>query len=466
MPNKPPIIEQPSRRHFLRLVGLATPLWVGGVVGSALLTACTSLPAGGLLRAPAPPTPLALDETTSDEGELIFWGDANHPIDHAAAGFVAAYPAVTWLSPHPRNRAAKLQAALAANEGVPDLYWATAVEAQALGCQAQLTDLTPYLEPIAAHYHPAKLAECWSAQTEQYIGWPGDLGICGWYYRADLLEKVGWQESALATLTWPAFFGLAATLRSQGLYPYRFPAQGWPFLFFMCLHQVGGTALDQTGEKITVGSDEGIAAMRLVKQLWEAGGGLDAADGGSAYKSALQTGTLVGDFAPAWASATGSGLLAESPAGGRGQWRVAPLPMGAEILHRTALWGGGQLILPKAAANPTRALHFMHYTLASITGATRYGVDGLVPAYRPYFQAAACQAQRLPLFGAWPVCSFWASQAAELSSTYYQPAGWGAVAAAVQQEMMAIVQDAYAIEDGLSRIVERALPAFSLSQCQ
>lgn len=432
---------------------------MGVGVGLTGLAACSIPELIQDSRATIPPPP--------EHQEVIFWGDEQHPLDLAAEGFVAAYPTIEWHSPHPADRAQKLKAAFAADTGLPDLYWAEATEAQTWGCQGLLTDLTAQLKPEIAHYHPAKVAETFVARHAIHIGWPADLGVSGWYYRADQLTAMGWPEQTLAALTWADFGELAADLLKQGFYTYCFPAKGWSTLFFLILHQVGGTAVNQDGAKITINNEAGSHAMQLVKQLWEAGGGLAVSYGSAAYWAALKEGRLIGDFAPAWADRTWEANLHEADdTSAMAKWRVAPLPGGDGIVYRTGIWGGAQVVTPKAAANPEGARLFMHYALGSMEGVARYGVQGVIPAYRPYLQSAMCQAQRLSLFGDWPVCSFWATQEKELSPTYFRSAGWDAVNVAVQQEIMSIVQDTYAVKDGMSRIVERATPAFEQSKCE
>lgn len=443
--------SRPSRRRFLQLMGHVAPM--------ALLAACT-VPVTSVDNA-STVTPPATGKT------LIFWGDENHPLALAVEGFMAAHPEIEWVAPHPADHAAKMKKALAAGADLPDLYWSEAPFVQAWGCEEVLTDLTEHLKPVLTHYHPAKLAESYVVQQNQYVGWPGDLGLCGWYYRQDKLQALGWQAAELAALTWPAFIEMTATLRAQGFYTYCFPPNGWSPLFFLLLHQVGGTALRKDGKRIMLGGEKGIQAMRLLKQLWEAGGGLAVDWQQPAYWTALKEGRLLGDFAPAWARpAWEANLKANETAAVVGEWRVAPLPGGDGIAHRTGVWGGGQLVTPKAAANPAGALLFMQYALASIEGADLVSASGVVPAYRPFLASTRFAAQRSPLFGDWAFGQFWAAQEQELSTAYFRPAGWAGVRTAVEQEMMAILNDTYAIEDGMSRIVERALPAFQPSQCK
>jgi len=439
---------------------------IGGAAGVAMVAAC-SVPLivpdshGTIVpdnHGTVPPAP--------EKKELIFWGAAQHPIDLAAEGFMEEYPDIEWHSPHPVDYAKKITVALAAGAGLPDLYWADATEAQTWGCQKLLADLTEPLQPEIAHYHPAKLAESFSIRRDRYIGWPGDLGLSGWYYRADKFKELGWDEAKLAAITWPDFITMAVDLRQQGLYVCSFPADGWSMLFFLLLQQVGGTAISQNGKRITVGNQKGIDAMYIVRHLWESGGGLNVSYGSDAYWTALREGQLIGDFAPAAAKPTWEANLKDATAPTvLGNWRLAPLPTGDNIQYRTGIWGGSQLVMPKAAKNQKNALLLMKYALATVEGAARYSAGNLIPAYRPYLQSAACQAQRSPLFGDWPFCSFWASQEKQLSPDYSRPAGWDAVNAAVEQEMMAIVLDAYSVEDGMSRIAEIARPEFERTRC-
>lgn len=438
-----------SRRHFLQLICSTASV--------ALLAACST------------PAPIATrpDATrpTIEKNTVTFWGDAPHPMDLAAESFRATHPEFVWNSPHPVDPLEKMKTAFATGADLPDLYWADSPLAQAWGCQKLLTDLSAHLEPLRTDYHPAKLAETLLVKHDQHFGWPGDLGLTGWCYRQDQLAALGWQEAELAALTWPAFIELTTELRAQGLYTYCFPPNGWSPLFFLLLHQVGGTAVREDGKRIMVGGEKGIQAMHLLKQLWEAGGGLSVAWQQPAYWAALKAGQLVGDFVPAWARAAWEANLHEMPSASGVQWRIAPLPGGDGIPYRTGVWGGGQLVMPKAAPNPEGALAFIQYALASVDGAAACSAATIVPAYRPYLTTKAFADQRSPLFGDWSFGQFWAAQEQELSTAYFRPAGWEAVRTAVEQEMMAILLDTYAVEDGMSRIVEHALPAFGQTRC-
>jgi ABC-type glycerol-3-phosphate transport system substrate-binding protein len=448
-----------SRRQFLGLMG--------GMVSLAALAGCAALGA-------APQTGDEAAAPAAERRELVFWGHDQHPIDLAAEGFVEKYPEISWVSPHPADRVEKLVAKMAADSGAPDLFWAEATDAQDWGCNELLTDLTHHLKPEIDQYHPAKVAETLIAKTGKYVGWPGDLGVSGWYYRQDKLEAAGMGDVDFEALTWSDFVRMAGELAQQGLNSFCFPADGWSALFMFVLHQVGGTAISQDGQHLTVGDEKGVAAMQIVKNLWDAGrtenpdqpAGLEVAWWSPPYWAALREGTLIGDFAAAWAKGFWEANLqdAEDP-GAFGNWRIAKFPGGEGIQYRTGIWGGPQLINPKASANTQDALLFMQYALGSVEGAARCGEWGIIPAYRPYLESDEFLSQRSPVFGDWAFCEFWAEQEKELSPEYFRPAGWGTVEVIVGKEMVPILLDEYGVEEGMARLVELATPDFERMRC-
>ncbi len=445
-----PIGSPLSRRHFLTLVG--------SMAGAAALAACAApgaAPEGGSAAAPA-----------AAGRELVFWGHDQHPIDLAAEGFVELHPDITWVSPHPADRGEKITATMAAGSGAPDLYWAEAGEAQDWGCNALLTDLTDYLQPVINDYHPAKVAETFVAKTGRHVGWPGDISVSGWYYREDKLAEAGYADLDVDNLTWPDFFALAADLKEQGLYTFCFPADGWSALFYFALHQYGGTAISQDGQTLTVGDEKGIAAMQLVKNLWDSGGGLDVGWWSPPYWAALKEGTLVADFAAAWAKGFWEANLQDSDDDSAfGNWRIAPLPGGDGIEYRTGIWGGAQLVNPASSPNTEDAITFMEYALGTVDGAARCGAWGIIPSYRPYLESEEFLTQTSPVFGDWEFCRFWAAQEQELSPNYFRPAGWSAVDPIVGREMVPILTGEYSVEDGMARIVEIATIDFERTRC-
>ncbi len=333
---------------------------LGSLASATLLAACSAssdASAGGEVGTP-----------DAQAKEVIFWGHEQHPLDLAAEGFVEVHPEIRWVSPHPADWVDKLQIAMASDSGCPDLVWAEVLQAQNWGCNDLLTDLTDVLRPQVDNYHPLKLNETLIAKTGHNIGWPGDISVSGWYYHANKLAEAGYGSVDFGSYTWDDFYVMAADLKSQDLYAFAFPADGWSALYMFALHQLGGTAVSQDGQQITIGSDEGLRAMQIVKNLWDAGG-LDVEWWSAAYWAALKEGQLVGDFAAAWARGFWEAQLADSAdVPETSMWRVAKLPGGDGIHYRTGVWLGWQLVNPKAGINDQNALDFMQYALGSTEG--------------------------------------------------------------------------------------------------
>jgi ABC-type glycerol-3-phosphate transport system substrate-binding protein len=439
-----------SRRQFLALIGSAS---------AVVLVACTP-PAASSQTSGGNATP------ATQKKQLIFWGYDQHPMDLAAEGFVPAHPNVEWVPMHSDDWLQKLKAAMAANNGCPDLIWAEATDAQDWGCHELLNDLTDVLKPELHNYHPLKLNETFIAKSGEYIGWPGDLGVSGWYYREDKLKEAGYNDIDFEKLTWPDFLAIAKDLKEKGMYSFVFPSDGWSPLYMYALHQLGGTAVSKDGQQITIGDEKGIRAMQIVKQLWDVGG-LDVGWWSQSYWAALKEGKLIGDFASAWVKGFWEVQLKESgDNGGVGHWRIAKFPMDDDIKYRTGVWISSQLVNPKCGGNNKDALDFMQYALGTVEGASRCGKWGIIPAYHPYLESKDFLDLRSPIFGDWEFTKFWANQEKELSPEFYRPAGWQAVNDVISTEMVPVLKGEESVEDGMKRIIDIATPDFERTRCK
>jgi len=450
-----------SRREMLRL----TALGAGGLILSACAPQAGTQPAESEAETGAAAEVVSSGPTIEEpKGELIFWGHDQHPIDFAAEGFVKQFPEVEWISPHPADRDVKLQASLAAQSDCPDLYWMEAFQINDLSCVGALLDITDELSPVEDQYHPLKLAEATQPKDGKYYGWPGDISVSGWYYREDLMAEVGYSDFDFDNWTWDDFYAMAADIAEQGKYTFVFPGKSWTALYMFTLHQVGGSPTDESGLEITVDTPEGIQAMEIVKNLYESGGGLDVEWWSPAYWSALQDGTLIGDFAAAWAKGFWEAQI-ESEDQGAGKWRIAPFPTGPGIKYRTGIWGGATLVSLNCAENKENAVAFMKYALGSTEGAALAGQWGIIPAYRPYLESEEFISGRSPIFGDWAFNEFWAGQEKELSTTFYRRAGFNPINTAIQEIMPSIMDGEVSVAQGMQDIVTLAQPDVERVAC-
>ena len=404
-------------------------------------------------------------EAPKPKGEVTFWGHDQHPMDLAAEGFVRKYPDIKWQAPHPADRGEKIRATMAAGSGCPDLYWAEATEAQEWGCNGLTTDLTDLITPIKDDFHPAKLNECFIAKTGKYHGWPGDISVSGYYYRWDQMEKLGYKDVNFDTWTYDDFITMSSEIAKKGKFTFCFPAGGWSALFQFTIHQLGGSCVSKDGQTITAGDDKGIAAMEIVKKLWDCKGGMDIGWWSPEYWVAIQEGTLIGDFEAAWSKGFWEAQI-KTPDKGLGYWKIAKFPGGGGIKNRTGIWGGAQLVNPKCSKNRDNAILYMQYALGSLEGCALTGGWGIIPSYRPYLTSSLFLKGRSSIFGDWPFNEFWAGQEKELSPDFYRPAGWGAVDAIIGKEMPAILKGEISVKDGMAKIVQFSTQDFERSKCK
>ena len=120
---------------------------------------------------------------------------------------------------------------------------------------------------------PGKLAECLIAKTGQYVAWPGDIAVIGLYYRDDLLNSAG--VMLPEDWTWEEFIETGKKIKQDtGAFSMTISTAGgdatalpWTILAM----QLGGSVTNADGTEVTLDNDAGIAAMALLKQIYDAG---------------------------------------------------------------------------------------------------------------------------------------------------------------------------------------------------
>lgn len=402
-------------------------------------------------------------EAPTPKGKVVFWGHDQHPLDLAGEGFVQKYPEVVWESPHPADWGAKLQAAMAAGSGCPDLVWLEATQVANFGCAELLFPTSPVLEPIKDQFHPAKLAEAFVPKVGQYCGWPGDISLSGYYYRPDKFAEVGYGDVDWESMTWDDFIVMATDVAKQGKKCFLLPTS-WSQIFDYCLQQIGGLIVSKDGQSIQVGDEKGIAAMNRVKQLYETGAGINVDFWSPPYWTAITEGTLIGDFGAAWNKGFWEAQI-KTPEQGAGYWRITKFPKGPDVKYRTGVWGGATLAIPKCAENKENALLYMQYALGSLEGCALTGGWGIIPAYRPYLNSTLFTKGRSHIFGDWAFNEFWTEQEKGLSPEYVRPAGYGEVMGIIAREMPPILKDEISVDKGMANIVQLATPDFERAKC-
>jgi multiple sugar transport system substrate-binding protein len=378
-----------SRRKFLQVAMLGTAagaLAACAAPAAPAAPAATSAPAAD---APAAEAPAEQPVSTGGEmkGEMIFWGHADHPIYDAGQAFMKIHPDVKFTQVEITDeRVTKVEAALAAGSGAPDLNWLEANEVQSYGLRGVLLDVDETVKQIEKDLVPAKASE--ARVKGKYYGMPGDITPNTLWYRPDLAAKAGVNDIP-KDIKYEDFLTLAKEVKEKAdasMYVFSETGTGQSTLMFQVpFYQLGGNVSDETGEQILF--DQGDAAVRAVeyaKMAWDAGAGLNAEWFSPPYWGAIKEGKLAGTYSPPWMRGFFETEV-KTPETGQGQWKSVIIPVyeGGGV-HRTNVWGGATLASYTQTQVPDVVKEFMKWTFGTMEGAQVTADWGIIPPYLPW----------------------------------------------------------------------------------
>ncbi len=381
-----------SRRKFLKVAMMGTAagaLAACAAPAAPAAPAATSAPAAEAPAAEATTAPAEQPASTGGEmkGEMIFWGHADHPIYDAGQAFMKIHPDVKFTQVEiTDDRTAKVEAALAAGSGAPDLNWLEANEVQSYGMRGVLLDVDETVKQVEKDLVPAKAAE--ARVKGKYYGMPGDITPNTLWLRPDILAKGGVTEVP-KDIKYEDFLTLAKQVKEKAdasMYVFNEIGGGQGTLMFQVpFYQLGGNVSDETGEKILF--DEGDAAVRAVeyaKMAWDAKAGLDAEWFSAPYWGAVKEGKLAGTYSPPWMRGFFETEV-KTPETGQGQWKSVIIPVyegGGK--NRTNVWGGATLVSYTQTQVPDVVKEFMKYSFGTMEGSQVTADWGIIPPYLPW----------------------------------------------------------------------------------
>lgn len=396
-----------TRRNFLK---------------SASVAAAGMTVAGGI--SPMLAEKLRQEADSSLTGKLTFWGHADHPLDRIREAFLLKYPNVELEWTYADDHGAKFRTAMAAGTGAPDLYWAEADIVQLYGGLGALLETTDMIERVQDNLIAGKLAEAYVAPMGGYFGMPGDLSVSGVYYRTDIMEELGIEvpDDMLYDQFLDILRQIAAAGKNAVLYPEGGATVGFAYWSWFDAQYGGSGPVTCDNESVTINDEAGVAAIQLIKDIYETGSTLRADFWSPEYWNAISTDQLVLDLAPAWARGFWETNV---DAGVLGKWRVVPLPRAVEGGPNTGVWGGATLISPASTENPELVKTFMEFAFGSMEGATAAAEWGIIPPYIPYLEGPF-QELRTGLFGDQNIAEAYLSMAQNLSTEFCRTAAYGA----------------------------------------
>lgn len=428
-----------SRRHFLQL----------GAVGAGAMMLSPRLSGSGNIAA----RPMLQSDTVT----LNIFVHENHPFDIVKPLFEAKYPNIK-LNMMKNNDMNVLRTALAAGNtdpgGVPDIFWPEPFDVQQLGKSGALFDCTDLINKHKADFPEGKLAECYIPATGKYASIPGAISLTGLFYRPDIWEKAG--VTMPDDWTWDDFIEAAKKIRKNtGAYSLFLATDGsqWAsVLWSFILAQLDGSITNADGTKVTMDDDKGIAAMKLVKKIYDADIAINDGMFNETFLTACKAGKVASFPMQDWFRQFGIGASVKTPEEGLGKWKVALLPRAVKGGIRTANFGGANTASTKYTQHPKEVSEFLEFAHMTMEGASAIAKFGNTPSYLPYLKGDEFQSLKAPIFGDQLYNKVWAEAIKQYPTHWYKLPVYGEAMGEVDAKMPDILKGKVGVEEGMKAI--------------
>ena len=432
-----------SRRDFLRLSAVSA--------GTMLLPTRSSVFDSITSRNPA------RNWQQSQPVTLNVFVHENHPFDNVKPLFEAKYPNIK-LNMMKNNDMAVFRTALAAGNtdpgGVPDIIWPEPFDVQQLGKTGALFDCSALIEKHKSEFPEGKLAECYIPATGKYASVPGAISVTGLFYRPDIWEKAG--VNMPDDWTWDDFIEAAKKIKKNtGAYSLFLPTDGSQFasvLWTFILAQLGGSITNADGTKVTMDDDKGIAAMTLVKKIYDADIAINDGMFNETFLTACKADKVASFPMQDWFRQFGIGAAVTKPEEGLGKWRVALLPRAVKDGIRTANFGGANTTSTKFTLHPTEVSEFMEFAHMTMEGSSAIAKFGNTPSYLPYLNGEEFQSLKAPIFGDQLYNKVWAEAIKQYPKQWYKLPVFNEATGEVDTKMPDILKGKVGIAEGMKAI--------------
>jgi len=349
-----------------------TTAFAAVAVATALLSAACS--SGSSSDAAAP----AASASASGPVSLTFWTWAPN-MDKVVALWNADHPEikVTVNKQDGGDPAVtKLLTAIKAGKGAPDVMQAEYQKIPTLVSSDALADLSKNLDPAVK----GKFADAqWQSVTlgsDAVYAVPQDSGPLFFFYRADVLSKLGLKVPT----TWAEYADVAHKVHAADPKKYlgTFSANdaGW---FTGLSQQAGASWWGTNGDSWSVKIDD--APTQKVASYWGdlvAKGDIDNKPMYTPeWNAALNKGNQVGWLSAIWAP----GVLEGNAANTAGKWKMAPMPQWDASKPATGAWGGSATAVTSQSKHPQQAAQFIEWLNSDPKAVTALAkISGIYPA--------------------------------------------------------------------------------------
>jgi ABC-type glycerol-3-phosphate transport system substrate-binding protein len=411
---------------------------------------------------------LAFAQVNTDlKGTITCWTWTAKAIQFITPEFQKMYPNInvdvtpmSWGDAHD-----KVFVAIASGSGAPDLLTIDSSYIQKFIEQGGLVDLSSFIDKVRAKFPAYKIAND-SDSSGHVFGVPFDCGPVGYYYQKGLVDKY---KIALPD-TWSQFITLGKQLKSKGISMTTVSIaaaamdqsmHGEVGLHGLLTQQQGGAYFDADNKPI-LDSKESVAAMRLIKQMVDAGVAANVEQGSPAYYDMYNKGQVLGVISAAWyVNVLNNFVTQDMPQ--FGNWRVAKMPAFKAGGVRASNLGGSELAIATQTSDDQQklAMAFIEFACASLDGAKAHADYGEFPAYMPAWPTDIVQNKTFPMLGDQKVYKLFAQITAQVPATWRIPTQYTQIQSILQAKMNAILTSKVTVEKGLEQAQAEAIAAVS-----
>lgn len=388
--------------------------------------------------------------SAAEEVTITVWGWSGgiEPLQAILPGFNKLYPNIkvnfvkmAWGDVHQ-----KLQVALAAGSGAPDISWVDGQQLQKFIKYGGLLDVTDYISKSKEDFIEFKIAEA-SDKNGRIYAFPMDIGPGVLYYRDDIFRKYALK----VPITWNEFILSGRKLKSKGISMLNFSKLG-DLGFLNALIQQARGSLFNRAEKPTFNTPEVLEALKTYLDIYRSGIGADVPnDWSPAMWDSLKSGKVATRIEALWDILF---LLPniKTPEEGFGKWRVAYLPLLSKDKVTGENNGGSNLVIPTQTRNREAALAFCKYASANIETWRTMVTLGLIPGYIPALKDPQIVGQEYPFFGGQKVMDLALEAARRVPPTYFRPAAYNEATTMLTNELPKLMRGEMTVKQFASYI--------------
>ena len=402
---------------------------------------------------------------TDLKGKITCWTWTAKAIQFVTPEFQKLYPnidvEVTPMS-HPDTHD-KIFVAIASGSGAPDLLTIDSAYIQKFIEQGGLVDMTDYINSVRNKFPAYKIAND-SDSNGHVFGVPFDCGPVGVYYQKGIADKY----KITMPDTWAQWITLGKQLKSKGVFMNTISlaaeamdqsTHGEVGLHSLLTQQQGGAYFD-SNMKPTLDSKESVAAMKLIKQMTDAGIAANVENGAPAFYDMYNKGKVLAVISAAWYVNVLNNFVTPDMAQ-FGNWRVAMMPAFAAGGVRASNLGGSELAIATQTSDDQQklAMAFIKFVCGSLEGAKAHADYGEFPAFMPAWPTDIVQNKTFPVLGDQKVYKLFAQITPKVPPTWRIPPQYTQIQSILQAKMNAILTNKVTVEKGMQQAQAEALQA-------